>query len=157
MATRKSRSNMTNRGDIIYSPDYVTRSPGRDIKGYDKKYVPLVLNYPEPEARFSKDDMIEFTKYLADKGNVYDRLHRPVNSDYIDKHSRFYEVSVPMSTYKRTLKQAYNKTKERGDKLRPKHPDWGTYYFEELEVAMADLARKTRARRRRSGRTSLRR
>lgn len=156
MTTRQStkRSNSTKRAYITYSPDFIMRFPGREVRGYDTTYVPIV-DYMS-QVHISKDDLKEYTKYLADKGYVYDRLYRPVNSDYIDKHSRFYEVSIPLSAYKRTLKQADKKTVERSGIDSKKQPFWGNYYFEETQGAMADLARKTRARRRRSGKTSLR-
>lgn len=161
MTTRQSPkiSKSTERAYIIYSPDYIMRDPEREKRGFDTKYVPIVdYNSWTP---MSNDNMKEYTKKLADKGYVYDRLYRPVNSDYIDKHSRFYQVSVPLSTYKRTLNQIDKKTLERsGIRTKhpspKKHPDWGLYHFEVSEGVMADLARKTRARRRRSGRTSLR-
>ena len=156
MTTRKStkRTASPKRGYINYTPGlkYIDREK-------DAHLVPYVI-YGE----YSKEPAYE--SYLMDRayfGQVRDRRGmRQLNEfDFIDKKlPRHYEVSVPKATYDRALKKIDKiaALRDEADRIRGIYDgvDCPFNYREAGFEVMADLARKTRARRKRTGLSSLR-
>lgn len=155
MTTRKSTKRTVSppkRMYIDYTPDLQIKEPGKYTH-----YVPFVI-----EGYTSRKPV--YNNYLGDSAHwnvVYDRRGRPLNEfDLIDKPPRHYEVSVPRATYDRAYKKILKiaELRDEADRIRGISGENKPFNVREVSrEVMADLARRTRARKRRSGKTSLRR
>lgn len=162
MTTRKStkKSASSKRVYIDYLPDLRMRMARKDDKNYKySKPVPVVLSADLP---MSEDNMYSIRYHVvknADGGHLYDKSGRLMRREDFKAFPRVYEVSVPETTYRRALKKAHEITDKRLEYYDKKGINYGFNYVipEDEYRVIGDLARKTRARRRRSGRTSLRR
>ena len=149
---------------VVYLTDAPSLKFVTDPKSKTPRYVPNVeqlndfwrLNgktYPKAHLKNIKNGSIGTTSYLAENGWLYDRSNRRVNPSDVKKH-RHHVVSIPGSTFDRFY-----------GKVLQEHPGTGSDYksdyirpdFEGLQYELHRLATRTRARRRRSGKTSLRR
>ena len=162
MTTRKStkRPASSKRMYIDYFPDLRMRTLQRDDRNYSySKPVPVVLSASLPMSEDNMSSLRYHVKDTAYKGLLYDRAGRLIRPDDFKAFPRVYEVSVPKTSYKRALKKAQKITDERIDSYIKEGRDYelGSVMDEDLYRVVGDLARRTRARRRRSGRTSLRR
>ena len=155
MTTRKStkRTASPKRG-------YINYTPGLQYKDDSKHshHVPFVIYGDSPR----EPHYIYYLEDYAHFGMVRDRDGRRVSEfDFVDKDlPRHYEVSVPKATYDRALKKIDKIAALRDEADRIRGYTGLDAPFNRREAAhevMADLARRTRARRRRSGKTSLRR
>lgn len=154
MTTRKStkRTASPKRMYIDYTPDLQYKDTDRY-----SHYVPYVIYGETPR----KPLHTEYIDQHSAVGLVYDRNGRRLNQfDLIEKLPRHYEVSVSKATYDRALKKIDKIATLREDADRIRGLSWDEMPFHRREAAhevMADLARRTRMRKRRSGKTSLRR
>ena len=156
MTTRKTtkKTASSKRGYINYTPSL------KYIDRYKEAHLVPYVIYGEK----SKEPM--YDDYLMDRayfGLVRDRRGmRQLNEfDFIDKKlPRHYEVSVPKATYDRALKKIDKiaALRDKADRIRGIYGgiDRPFNYREAGFEVMADLARKTRARRKRTGLSSLR-
>ena len=100
-----------------------------------------------------KNMSVGTTTYLAENGWLYDRSNRQVNPSDVKKH-RHHVVSIPGPTFDRF----YGKVlQEHPGPEPPYRSDFRRPDFEGLQYELHRLATRTRARRRKSGKTSLRR
>lgn len=145
---------------VVYLTDAPSLKFVKDPKSKTPRYVPNVemvndywrhngKTYHKAPIKDIKYRSIGTTSYLAEKGWLYDRSNRRVNPSDVKKH-RHHVVSISGSTFDRFY-----------GKVLQEHPDTGSDYrrpdFEGLQYELHRLATRTRARRRRSGKTSLRR
>lgn len=155
--TPKSRLGLSNNLLSGVRSMYLNYFPDFNVKVGSAKYVPLTEHqYDHRSERHWRGYIDENAMFYE----LYDRQNRriPRKDDLIEKkYLRHREVSVPRSTYIRTVNKALQAIDDRcaADPVLSWENE-RNYEFEEKNRALADLARRTRARRRKSGKTSLR-
>lgn len=162
MATKKQTSKgvsfLLNNNPMRVRKIYLNDFPDFKVKVGSSEYVPVIDHqYGRRSEGHWRNEIDDWARYYG----LYDKQNRPIQrkGNHIEiKRLRHREVSVPRNSYIRAINKAIqrfddrcaadpslNMTKERD------------YEFEEYNRALSDLARRTRSRRRMSGKTSLRR
>lgn len=139
---------------------FINYTPGLQYKDESKHShpVPYVIYGASPR----EPHYIYYLEDDAHFGHLRDRDGRRVNEfDFIDKDlPRHYEVSVPKATYDRAQKKIDKiaALRDEADRIRGYTGMDAPFNIREASYeVMADLARRTRMRKRKSGKTSLRR
>jgi len=162
MKKRNVTERMSKKVYIGNLPDYRLKFADNDDPenfqdyGYSKAVPFVSAHYYRPASGGQiYGHMVEYARYhkLFDKNNT----RVPFRDDRIEKkYPKYYEVSVPMTTFERVTNKAIKKAEDKWKKDMEKHPDSrGKYEFEEEQNALYDLFRRTRARKRRQGKATL--
>lgn len=163
MVTGKSYDKKRNY--IVYSPTLKIRERLPPIDFGKKKYLESPYVWSDTIRGSIKDiydDEGIRARQFAYEDELFDLKNHPVDVSNVKKH-RIHIVQIPERVYERATKRGYKKAHEIIDNSRDiplraslREPVVGGIMWEEINKELKKVASKTRARRKRTGKTSLR-